>query len=91
MPAVSERQRKAAAPAASFREAKRWGRPARYAEKKIESLNEKRKKSMTAPEIKIVELPVKCRKCVMRRHRVGLVKECEYECPAEVTMLELSK
>ena len=32
-------------------------------------------------DIKIVELPVKCKKCAMRRHRVGIVKECEYECP----------
>ncbi len=33
------------------------------------------------PKVEVVELPAKCRKCSMRRHRVGLVKECGYECP----------
>ena len=31
----------------------------------------------------IVELPEKCKHCAMRRHRVGIVRECKYECPAE--------
>ena len=34
-------------------------------------------------KIMIVDLPLKCKKCAMRRHRIGLVKKCEYICPEE--------
>ncbi len=34
-------------------------------------------------KLEIVELPDKCKGCAMRRHRIGIVRECAYECPAE--------
>lgn len=34
-------------------------------------------------KFEIVELPEKCKGCAMRRHRVGIVRECKYECPVE--------
>ena len=33
--------------------------------------------------IKVIKLPAKYRKCVMRRHRVGIVKKCNYICTEE--------
>ena len=36
---------------------------------------------MSKVKITVVDLPLKCKKCAMRRHRVGLVKKCEYICP----------
>lgn len=51
----------------------------------------------TKYKITVAELPLKCKKCAMRRHRVGLVRECEYICPEEesstnaLTMLTIGK